>query len=315
MMIKGALAGLIAVIFITLGVLAYSFFKTPVEAQAPIVAVPIVLDENTQSRAGGMASELVLVTTQEAEATGTEENFENSTGTGSEVVMGPEISIVGPDEIFEPATGGGAETVLHINERVRPAGNEAEIAAGNALTVFEIVPANSEVRFIIGEIFKGSPYRVVGATNQVAAEFAINANDLSSAQIGPVLVNARALTTGNDFGNRAIKNQILATGDYEFITFIPTGITNLSGRGIVGKTYHFQIGGDLTIRDVTRPVTFEVTATAVSESQLEGFATATILYADYNLPIPDMPQMAAVDDEVVLEIDFLAAAKNQPNPS
>ena len=43
-----------------------------------------------------------------------------------------------------------------------------------------------------------------------------------SAKVGTILVNARSLATDNDFRNRAINNQILKTGAYEFITFTPT---------------------------------------------------------------------------------------------
>jgi polyisoprenoid-binding protein YceI len=151
---------------------------------------------------------------------------------------------------------------------------------------------------------------VVGTTDQVAGEFAVDSGDLSTAQVGPILVNARTLATDNDFRNRATKNQILTTDVYEFITFRPSEIIGLTGTGTAGDVYNFQIVGDLTIRDVTRPVTFETTATAVSEDQLTGSATATVLYTDFDLFIPNSQAVASVEDEVVLEIEFVAAAKN-----
>ncbi|HSH79411.1 MAG TPA: YceI family protein [Herpetosiphonaceae bacterium] len=76
----------------------------------------------------------------------------------------------------------------------------------------------------------------------------------------------------------------------------------------MGQAYTFQIVGDLTIRDVTKEVTFDVSATAQSESRLEGTARTTILYADYGISIPSVPQVASVGDEVKIEIDFVAAA-------
>ncbi len=126
--------------------------------------------------------------------------------------------------------------------------------------------------------------------------------------MGTIQINARTLTTDNDFRNRAIKNRILQTDQYEFITFTPTQIVGLPQTGAVGQSYTFQIVGDLTIRDVTRQVTFDVTATPVSETRLEGTARATIRYADYGLTIPQVRQVASVADQVRLEIDFVAAA-------
>jgi polyisoprenoid-binding protein YceI len=90
----------------------------------------------------------------------------------------------------------------------------------------------------------------------------------------------------------------------------PREIIGLTGTGPAGNVYNFQIVGDLTIRDVTRPVTFETTATAVTEDQLTGTATATVLYADFDLFIPNSQAVASVEDEVVLAIDFVATAKD-----
>jgi polyisoprenoid-binding protein YceI len=127
--------------------------------------------------------------------------------------------------------------------------------------------------------------------------------------IGPILVNARTLTTDNDFRNRAIKNRILNTNDYEFVTFAPTELVGLPDSVSVGESFAFQIVGDLTVRDATREVTFDAAVTPISETELEGTATTMILYADFGLSIPDAPAVASVEDEVRLEIDFVAVAK------
>ncbi len=50
----------------------------------------------------------------------------------------------------------------------------------------------------------------------------------------------------------------------------------------------------------------------VSETYLEGFGTTIIMYRDFCLSIPEVPQVADVDEEVVLEIDFVAAAGDRP---
>ena len=90
--------------------------------------------------------------------------------------------------------------------------------------------------------------------------------------------------------------------------FAPTEVIGLPGTGAVGETYTFQIVGDLTITDVTRPVTFDAVATATSEAQIEGTATTAFPYTDFELFIPDAPALDPVDDEVRLELDFVAEA-------
>ena len=109
--------------------------------------------------------------------------------------------------------------------------------------------------------------------------------------------------------NRAIQNEILDTGRHEFITFTPTGISGLPEAVAVGDSFTFQLNGDLTIREITQPATFEVSVMVVSETRLEGSGSATVLRSNFDLQIPDVPSVANVTDEVMLEINFVALAK------
>ncbi len=139
--------------------------------------------------------------------------------------------------------------------------------------IFEIVQDQSEARFIIDEVLRGAPKRVVGVTNQVAGQIVVDPANPGATQLGTIQVNARTLATDNDFRNRAIKNQILDTNNYEFVTFEPTELVGLPESVTVGQPFSFQIVGDLTIKDTTQSVTFDVTITPVSETQLQGLAT------------------------------------------
>jgi polyisoprenoid-binding protein YceI len=182
------------------------------------------------------------------------------------------------------------------------------VANGEALTIFVISQAETQVAFELDEDLRGSRNTVIGTTNQVAGEIGLDLADLSSAQVGVIRVNVRTLVTDNDLRNRAISNQILDTGEYEFISFTPTSIEALTGRAGIGHSLSFTILGDLTIRDITRPVAFLVAAQADSESQISGRATAVVNRADYELNIPSVRNVANVDEEVKLSIDFVARA-------
>jgi polyisoprenoid-binding protein YceI len=72
--------------------------------------------------------------------------------------------------------------------------------------------------------------------------------------------------------------------------------------------FNFQIVGDLTVAGTTQSVTFDTTATLDSSDQLTGQAIATVLYPDFNLTIPSVPFVAGVDEDVRLEINFVAQA-------
>jgi len=185
---------------------------------------------------------------------------------------------------------------------------EAEAPAAGSPIVYQIAPAGSSVRFELDEDLRGERITVVGQTDQVAGELALDLANPSSAQVGVIQINARGLTTDNNFRNRAIQNEILNTGNFEFITFTPTAVNGLPDSAAVGDTVEFTIDGDLTITDQTQPVTFNVSATLVSEGQIVGTATAVINRTDYGLNIPSVPSVANVEEEVDLIITFTANA-------
>lgn len=178
-------------------------------------------------------------------------------------------------------------------------------SAGEAARL-QIEQGESEARFLIGEILRGQENTVVGATDQVAAEIAVDFDNPAASQLGEVRVNARTFVTDNSLRNRAIANRILDAGSFEFVTFSPTNISGLPESVTFGDSFEVQIVGDLTIKDITNEVTFEATITPVSEERLEGFASTTISWADFGLSIPNVPQVAGVDEELTLEIEFVA---------
>jgi polyisoprenoid-binding protein YceI len=179
---------------------------------------------------------------------------------------------------------------------------------GAGLKVFQINQDQSQVRFSIYEELRGAPKTVIGASNQVAGEAAVDFNNLSTAQLGVIQIDARTLQTDDSQRNRAIGNRILHTDQYEYITFTPTQIIGLSGSATQGQSFTFKIAGNLTIQDVTQPVTFDVTATVASPNRLSGSATTTVQRADFNLVIPNVPFVANAGEEVTLEIDFVLDA-------
>ena len=184
---------------------------------------------------------------------------------------------------------------------------DAETEAGD-FVVFDIDADDSEVRFILDELLRGAPNTVTGRTDQIAGQIAVDFANPQNSQVGEIRISARSLATDNELRNRAMRSVILQSAEdrFEFSNFVPTEITGLPTAVTMGEPFEFEITGDLTIRDITHPITFAITVTADSETRIEGTATATVQRADYNLEIPSVPSVADVDEAVRLEIDFVA---------
>lgn len=264
-------AGIVLVLIV--GVVGYAFFKPPEQASGPLQAVPLTLE--TPTVAVAQATATTVPPTVAPTAT-------------TEVAAVPAT---------EPAPT--ATTAAEAADSVPSADNASPL-------IFEIVPAESQARFIINEVLNGAPKTVVGTTSQVAGQLAVDPANPTAARVGTIQVNARDLTTDNEFRNRAIKNRILETDAYELVTFVPTAINGLPEQVTQGEEMTFQIMGDLTIRNVTRPVTFDVTLVPVNDTRLEGKATTTLAYADFEIAIPAARAVSAVEDTVTLQLDFVA---------
>lgn len=267
---KGLMICLLS-LFALLALTACGVLSEPEAASGPIEAVPLELEEAT------------AVSPTEA----------------------PVVEEVPTDEPMEEAAPVAAE----VDEE--PAAEEpapAEESAGG-LVVYSIVPGESTVRFELDEDLRGSRITVVGQTDQVAGEVAVDFANLAATQVGTIQINARTLATDNSFRNRAIQNDILQTGANEFITFVPTAVNNLPASVAVGETVEFSIDGDLTVAGVTNPATFNLMVTAVSADQITGTASTVILRQDFGLQIPSVPSVANVEEEVELYIDFVANAQ------
>jgi polyisoprenoid-binding protein YceI len=183
-----------------------------------------------------------------------------------------------------------------------------EVEAAASAVTFDIVPEESEVRFLLDEDLRGERITVVGATDQVAGQIAVDFAAPANSEVGVIRINARTLATDNEFRNRAIRTVILQAdnADYEYIQFTPTAVEGLPETVTIGEAFTFTLTGDLQIRDVTTPVTFEVTVTPESETRLVGAASAVVTREAYGLTIPSAPGVANVEEEVEIEIDFVA---------
>jgi polyisoprenoid-binding protein YceI len=263
---------------IAVAALAFSVFRTPEEASEPITAAPLTIE--TSAPAATAAEPAV------AEPTATPE---------------PAAAPAATEPAAEPTAAPAEEPTVTTEPTAEP-------AAAAAPALFEIVQAESEARFIIDEVLRGSPVTVVGVTDQVAGQIAIDPANPAATQLGEVRINARTLATDNDFRNRAIRNQILDTNTYEFVTFQPTELVGLPDTVTVGQPFSFQVVGDLTVKDVTKSVTFDVTVTPVNETRIEGLATTTFPYRDFGVSIPEVPSVDLVADDVTLELAFVAVA-------
>jgi len=214
----------------------------------------------------------------------------------------------------ENSTVQATETTSQTTAMTSTASGESSTAQANGATgskTFAIDPAQSEVRFSLTEVLMGQDATAIGRGNGIQGNVTVDFDDYSKSSISPVVIDATQLATDSNMRNGMIRRAILQSSnpDYHDITFKPAAISGLPGNVTIGQSFNISVTGDLTIRGVTKPLTFAVTVTPVSQSQIKGSAAATLMRDDFDLKIPSVPTVADVSQAVQLAFDFVANAQ------
>lgn len=178
-------------------------------------------------------------------------------------------------------------------------------ATSQASDTFELTGPSSAT-FTIDEELRGTPKTVQAVSSIIVGQLRIDRADLANSEIGTILVNARDFTSDSSLRDRAIRGPILDSDTFEFVEFVPQTVEGLSGSASIGDALTFRVSGDLTIRDVTQPATFDVTAMLTSDTTIEGTATTVVARGPFDLAIPSVPTVANVSEEVPLVFEFVA---------
>lgn len=177
-----------------------------------------------------------------------------------------------------------------------------------AAQLFRISTSESVVRFAVDETIP--PQTAVGTTNQIAGDFIIDFANPANSQLGVIRINLRTLRTDDPDRDNSIRCCVLLTAQdaYEFTEFVPTSVTGLPTQVSLGQTVDLQVTGNLSLRGVTRPVTFTVRLTLGSAEEIRGEATAFVNRSDFGILDDDMLAYHGVAEQVRLEFDFVARA-------
>ncbi len=116
-------------------------------------------------------------------------------------------------------------------------------------------------------------------------------------------VDLRTLRSNEDRRDNFLRRNILQTDRFPFAEFVPTEARGLPLPLPKSGEITFQLAGDLTIRDVTRQVVWEVTA-RIEGDEAFGQAKTSFPFATFNLMQPRVPVVLSVEDNIRLEVDF-----------
>jgi polyisoprenoid-binding protein YceI len=181
---------------------------------------------------------------------------------------------------------------------------------------FTIAPAESKASYIVDEEFFAdalSKYNIaagkvqtVGSTQEIAGQLQLNLDDLAS-PLGDnrFTVQINTLASDQTLRDGWIRRNGPRLNDYPTAEFVATGIQGAPASYSEGEEVQFQLVGNLTMRDITQPATFDVTATLQGDT-ITGKATTRALLSAFGIDPPNFANTLVVGDEFTIEVDITA---------
>ena len=128
---------------------------------------------------------------------------------------------------------------------------------------FRVDPAQTTVEYAVQEVLLNNQQITCGRTNAVEGEFQLYMqNGRAFIALSNLQVDLRTLTSDSTVRDQAIRSQWLESNKYPKAIFVANAVEGLPLDAVQGQPYTFQVSGDMTIRNITHPVMFQVTVTA-----------------------------------------------------
>lgn len=187
----------------------------------------------------------------------------------------------------------------------------AAVSTSDTITLV-VVPEKSQARYRVREQLAGVslPSDAVGKTNAISGQIVGKLDGTILSDQSKFVVDIRTLKSDQFPRDGFIQRTPLDSANFPNVTFVPTSATALPLTPPASGAATFQLIGDLTIKDVTKPTTWEASCT-LDSSQTTGTCTATtsFLFTDFNLEQPRVGRVLSIEDTIKLEVDLTLQLK------
>jgi polyisoprenoid-binding protein YceI len=202
--------------------------------------------------------------------------------------------------VVNPASSGNSSaTPLPASQ----GGNSALPVTGNGEIKYVVVPDKTVADYRVREQLArlSFPSDAVGKTNAVSGGVVIKPDGSIDSAQSKFTVDLSTLTSDEGMRDNFVRRSILDTNQYPQAVFVPTQVSGLPSPMPQSGQVSFKVTGNLTIKDVTKPVTWDVSG-QITNGEAIGTATTSFTFEDFNLPQPHVPVVLSVVDKITLEV-------------
>ena len=148
----------------------------------------------------------------------------------------------------------------------------------------------------------------VGTTDKVTGTLVIMPNGSFGPQ-SKLTVDMKSLNSDQELRDGYIRTRVLDAEKFPTLEFVPKRTQGLPAplpSQPTAQALGFQLIGDMTLKGVTKEVTFNIAGT-LRGATVAGVATTSFKFQDFNLPKPAVPLLLSAEDTINLEVEFRAA--------
>ena len=202
----------------------------------------------------------------------------------------------------------------------------AQDAAGaserlTGLHTFTIVPEQSKASYLANEEFFAGALnklgiaagmaKAVGSTKAIEGQFQLDPDNVTAALgTNTFTVRMNTFTTNQRMRDQWIREDGPHFNDYPLAIFKATAIESATTAFRAGGEVNFKLAGSMTIRNITKPVTFDVRSRLAGDT-LTGVATTRLLMSRFGIEQLTFANTLTVADEFGIEVQFTARAQTK----
>ena len=177
---------------------------------------------------------------------------------------------------------------------------------------YVVAATGNEVRYRVREQLVGFdlPNDAIGKSAQIIGGITLDDSGRVVREASRFTVDAATFVSDRDRRDNYVRGRLLTAAQHPTIELVPTVLQGLAMPPAGVAT--FQLVGDLTVRGVTRPTTWSVTAQLKDEA-VAGSASTRFAFTDFEMEKPRVRSVLSVADTIALEYDF-NLVREAPSP-
>jgi len=210
---------------------------------------------------------------------------------------------------FHPMRGFVALFALMVGGLL-PQAVRGEVVADTLL--FTVAEEGNQARYRVREQLARLefPNDAVGETSSISGSLLVTTEGAILAGGSRFVIRLSELVSDSDRRDNYLRRNTLQTDEFPDAIFVPTGFRELPSPLPVSGGARFLLDGNLTLRQVTRPVTWTVEAEFVNGAVL-GRAETRFTFTEMGLTQPSVGSVLSIRDEIRLEYDFRLVPRGQ----